>query len=85
MKKWSGIGTPKPLEINLEINNTQYSISEIAKQILALTKLDWNTTEVSVKLPITLKYSNKAANLAPYLRSDEGEGLPEITDLRFLI
>jgi hypothetical protein len=85
MKKWSGIGTPKPLEINLEINNTQYSISEIAKQILALTKLDWNTTEVSVKLPITLKYSNKAANLAPYLRNDEGEGLPEITDLRFLI
>jgi hypothetical protein len=50
-----------------------------------LTKLDWNTTEVSVKLPITLKYSNKAANLAPYLKNEEGRGPLEITDLRFLI
>jgi hypothetical protein len=85
MKKWSGIGTPKPLEINLEINNTQYNINDLAKQILALTKLDWNTTEVSVKLPITLKYSNKAAKLAPYLKGDKQKGFLEITDLRFLI
>jgi hypothetical protein len=85
VKKWSGIGTPKPLEIKTEINKTQYSISEIAKQILALTKLDWNTTEVSVKLPITLKYSNKAANLAPYLKNEINKGPLEFTDLRFLI
>jgi hypothetical protein len=86
IKKWSGMGTPKPLEIKFEINKTQYSISEIAKQILALTKLDWNTTKVSVKIPITLKYSNKAANLAPYLKKEEEGRAPlEITDFRFLI
>lgn len=85
MKPWSGIGTPRPLEIMLEENTTRYSLREIVEQILALTKLDWNTTEISVRSPITLKYSNKAANLTPYLRNDIRKGLVDIVDIRFLI
>ena len=87
LRRWSGIGTPRPLEIMIEENTTKYSLREISEQILALTKLDWNTTEISLRVPITLKYSNKAAQLAPYLNLKEiaSSGLLEISDLRFLI
>lgn len=84
-KEWRGIGTPRPLEIMLERNTTKHNLREINEQILSLTKLDWNTTEISIRSPITLKYSNKAANIAPYLKHDIEQGLIEITDLRFLI
>lgn len=84
VKTWSGIGTPKPLEITVEKNTTEYNVREIAGHILNTTKLDWNTTETSVKLPITLKYSNKAANLAPYLREPD-IGLVDIADIRDLM
>jgi hypothetical protein len=38
-----------------------------------------------VKTGARLKYSNKAANIAPYLKHDIEQGLIEITDLKFLI
>jgi hypothetical protein len=85
IRPWSGIGTPRPLEIKLEKNTTKHNLREIAEQILTLTKLDWNTTEILVKSPITLKYSNKAANLAPYLRGEVGKGPIEVADIRFLM
>jgi hypothetical protein len=70
-----------------EENTTRDNIREISEQVLVLTKLDWNTTEISLRVPITLKYSNKAAQLAPYLNLKEiaSPGLLEISDLRFLI
>ena len=85
MKEWFGIGTPKPLEITLEKNTTRYNLREIAEQILAMTKLDWNTTEISVRSPITLKYSNKAASLASHLKKEISKGPLEIAEYRFLI
>ncbi|RSN72685.1 Piwi domain-containing protein [Candidatus Methanodesulfokora washburnensis] len=85
LRLWSGIGTPRPLEIVLEKNTTQHNLREIAEQIMAMTKLDWNTIEVSVRSPITLKYSNRAANMAPYLKKEIVKGPIEITDIRFLM
>jgi len=85
IRSWSGIGTPKPLEVTLEKNTTRYSLREIVEQILSMTKLDWNTTEISLRSPITLKYSNKAAKLTPYLKSDIKRGLTEIAEIKFLM
>ena len=85
LRPWSGIGTPRPLEITIERNTTQYNLREIAEQILTMTKLDWNTTEISVRSPITLKYSNKAANMSPYLKKEITKGPLEFTEIRFLI
>jgi len=87
LRMWHDLGTPRPLEIMIEENTTRYSIREISEQVLALTKLDWNTTEISLRVPITLKYSNKAAKLAPYLNLKDiaSSGLLEISDVRFLI
>jgi len=56
-------GTPKPIEINVYENTTQLVVSNFAQQILALTKLDWNTTETEVKEPITIKYARRVASL----------------------
>lgn len=56
-------GTPRPIEINIYENTTPLTINKVARQILALTKLDWNNTEVEVREPITIKYARKAAKL----------------------
>jgi len=83
IKTITKIGSPKPLEINIEENKTPHNVREISEQILALTKLDWNTTNIAVRTPITIKYSNKAARLAPYLMG--GEKLLSINDIRDLL
>ncbi|MHA1833757.1 MAG: hypothetical protein ACTSV7_07180, partial [Candidatus Baldrarchaeia archaeon] len=80
------IGTPRPIEINIEENTSHYKLREIAKQMLLLTKLDWNTTDVAIRIPITIKFSNRAANLAPYIPSIEiNGGIVNIGDLRNLL
>lgn len=83
-RSWSGIGTPRPLEITVEKSRGEISIRGISEQILALTKLDWNTTETSIRLPITLKYPRKAARLAKYFEGIR-EGLVDIVDFKYLI
>jgi len=56
-------GTPRPIEINIQENTTPLTIDKLAQQILALTKLDWNNTEIEVREPITIKYARKVAKL----------------------
>jgi len=72
-------GTPKPLELEVEENNTSFNIIDFSKQILSLTKLDWNTTDLEIRIPITIKYAYKVAGLSPFL-------FPNIiTDIRDLM
>jgi len=71
-------GTPRPLELEIEENTTPYTPRDFAKQILALTKLNWNTTDLEVRMPITIKYARKVASLAPLITSS-------ITDIRDLM
>jgi len=61
------LGTPRPLEVAISTNilDTSRLPSHIGQQILALTKLDWNTTDPEIRMPITIKYSRKAAQIAP--------------------
>uniref|UniRef100_A0A7J2TC95 Piwi domain-containing protein n=1 Tax=Ignisphaera aggregans TaxID=334771 RepID=A0A7J2TC95_9CREN len=70
------LGTPKPLELAIDTNMPELSPIHIGEQFLALTKLDWNTTDPEVREPITIKYSRKAAQIAPEILS------PEVPDLR---
>jgi len=70
------LGTPKPLELAIDTNMLELSPAHVGEQILALTKLDWNTTDPEVREPITIKYSRKAAQIAPEILS------PEVPDLR---
>jgi len=78
------LGTPKPLELYVYENNSPLNATEISEQVLALTKLDWNTTEMEIRSPITLKYSTRAARLAPYLLSESKTDM-QIGDIRDLM
>ena len=78
------MGTPKPLELDVIENTGQLNAGTVAYQVLALTKLDWNTTEMEIRKPITLKYSKRAAKLAVYTLSREKETM-KIGDIRDLM
>jgi len=71
-------GTPRPLELEVEENTTPYSVRDFARQVLGLTKLDWNTTDLEVRMPVTIKYARKVAALTRYLTST-------VTDVRDLM
>jgi hypothetical protein len=62
-------GTPRPLELEVEENTTPYSVRDFSNQVLGLTKLDWNTTDLEIRTPITIKYARKVATLTQYLSS----------------
>ena len=71
-------GTPKPIEIEIQENTTPYDPKAFAYQILALTKLDWNTTDIEIRIPITIKYARRASSLMPIIKV-------EVTDIRDLM
>lgn len=61
--RYRGIGTPKPIGLN-QIGDL--NIETICRQVLALTKLRWNTTEVNVRIPATIEYARKIGYLCKY-------------------
>jgi len=52
---------PRPLEI-IEHHGSA-SMSQIAQEILALTKLDWNTTMFAGKEPITTAFAEDVGEI----------------------
>lgn len=80
------LGTPKPLEIAVDTNMSDMSKlpNYIGKPVLALTKLDWNTTDPEVRKPITITYSRKAAQIAPRILSSQLPDL-KVADIRSLM
>ena len=73
-------GTPRPIELEIAENTTPFSPRDCAEQVLGLTKLDWNTTDVEVRIPITLKYARRIATLIPYL-APSGRLVTDVRDL----
>lgn len=55
LRRYPGMRVPRPLEI-LEHHGSA-SMTQIAQEILALTKLDWNTTMFAAKEPITTAFA----------------------------
>jgi hypothetical protein len=73
------LGTPKPLEVTAWVErpigqpNAPPDLRSIAVQVLALTKLNWASTDAFCGEPITLKYARGIAYLtAAFLRQSEG-------------
>lgn len=72
------LGTPKPLEVTAWVErppqqpNAPPDLRSIAVQILALTKLNWASTDAFCGEPITLKYARDIARLtAAFLRQND--------------
>lgn len=66
------MGTPKLLHIKTEQYPKEFiSKDELAYQVLALTKLNWATSSVLIREPITLTFSQALANLTSAITETE--------------
>jgi hypothetical protein len=70
---------PAPLLIKKHYGNA--AISEIANEILGLTKMNWNTMDLYTKLPATLDASSEIARIGSLLSRFEGKSY----DYRYFI
>jgi len=61
LRRYPGMRVPRPLEI-LEHHGSA-SMTQIAAEILALTKLDWNTTMFAGKEPITTAFAEDVGRI----------------------
>ena len=62
---YPGMYVPRALEIVAE--DSDRSISAIAKETLALTKMNWNNTEFDKSMPITVQAAKKVGRILKYL------------------
>jgi len=60
LRTYPGPRIPKPLSIT-HLGDSQ--VDEICKEIMGLTKLNWNTTAFATHLPITFEFSQKVARV----------------------
>ena len=76
---YPGIGTSRPIELNIEHNTL--SSKEIAYNILQLTKMNLNTTKLMNRRPITTVLSTKVVNVLK--TGIEPKGI--LTDFRYYL
>jgi argonaute-like protein implicated in RNA metabolism and viral defense len=74
-KTYSGLYIPQPLEIR--IAHSDSSVEKISREILGLTKMNWNSTRFDGKFPITLRCSQKVGEIMKYLK-DGYEPKPDV-------
>jgi len=79
-KTYPGAATASPIEINRNYGDTE--LKTLAEQIYGLTKMNWNTTVLTNKKPITIEYARKVNDI---LKSGivEPEGI--LKDFRYYI
>jgi hypothetical protein len=61
LRQYDGPRVPRPLEITERYGDT--SVEELAREILALTRLNWNTTDYCCYEPITLEFSRRVGEI----------------------
>jgi len=66
---YPGMYIPQPLD--LRIVHSEESPTFLAREILGLTKMNWNNTQLDGKYPVTLGCARKVGEIMKYL--DEGE------------
>jgi hypothetical protein len=74
-RTYTGLYIPQPLEIRIDKSDS--SAEKICREILGLTKMNWNTTRFDGKYPITLLCARKVGEIMKYLPPDY-EPNPEI-------
>jgi len=68
-KTYPGGYVPTPLEIRLF--DSEYSIEEVANEILGLTKMNWNNARLEGKWPITLECAERVGDILKYIDINE--------------
>jgi len=68
-KTYPGMYIPQPLE--LRIQRSEQSPLFLAREILGLTKMNWNNTQLDGKYPITLSCARKVGEIMKYLEETD--------------
>lgn len=68
-KTYPGGYVPTPIEIRAFEN--EYSIEDIAKEILGLTKMNWNNARLDGKWPITLECAERVGEILKYVEDKQ--------------
>jgi len=76
IRTYPGHRVPEPLLIT---HFGDSEVNEVCREIIGLTKLNWNTTEFATQLPITLEFASKVAKVL----SELDEGMPLQNHYRF--
>jgi hypothetical protein len=71
LKTYPGVHVPAPFEITKARGDSSYK--EICREILALTKLNWNTADFCSGLPITIGFSRNVGQVLKVFEDDEQE------------
>jgi hypothetical protein len=65
---YPGLYIPKTLKI--KVAYSEQTTKQIAQEILALTKMNWNNTQLDNSLPITLKAARQVGEILKYIKDD---------------
>lgn len=68
-KTYPGMYVPNPLDIRLYEHDS--SLEDIAEEILGLTKMNWNNTQLDGKFPITLECAKRVGDIMKYVDINE--------------
>lgn len=68
LKSYKGPRVPKPLEIIQHIGDSPWNF--VLKEVLALTKMNWNTADFACSYPITIAFSQKVGQILAELPED---------------
>jgi hypothetical protein len=71
LKTYPGVHVPAPFEVTKARGDSSYK--QICKEILALTKLNWNTADFCSGLPITIGFSRNVGQVLKVFDDDEEE------------
>jgi hypothetical protein len=66
---YPGLYIPKPLVFRCD--DVQSTPKQLAREILALTKMNWNMTQFDGSLPITVKAARTVGAILKYVRADD--------------
>lgn len=69
-------GKYPPGSLYLDCTNAQRTFKELAAEIFALTKMNWNSTRFDQKVPITLKASREVGHILKYLKDNSSISIP---------
>lgn len=66
---YPGMYIPEP--ISLRLHRADSSMKQIVEETLALTKMNWNNTQIGEKTPITVRTADKVGDILRHIGPDE--------------
>jgi hypothetical protein len=74
-KSGTKIGTSDPIAVYLDSASrcSDFNVVDAARQVLALTKMRWNTVEMSIRLPVSIYLARRVGNVVAAAQRHEAD------------